>query len=481
MNITYVSDYLLTPNNIKNQDLYDILQLLTERDLDYADLYFQSCHHETWELENRIIKKGTYNVDRGVGIRAVYNDKTGFAYANEITLAALHKSANAAKNIINQNGKKQISSIKTIDFNNFYSNIDPMQTMSHEEKIALLYRIDRIAREENPFVQEVDVILSSVYEYVLVVATDGTMAADIRPLVHLSVNVLVDYNGKRERASSGGGGRYGYQYFLEIDNNEIRAEHYAREAVRIALINISSIPAPAGAMTVVLGSGWPGILLHEAVGHGLEGDFNRRKTSVFSNKIGQKVASSLCTVVDDATLIGHRGSLSIDDEGVPGQYNILIENGILKGYMQDKMNARLMGVLPTGNGRRESYASLPMPRMTNTYMLGGNYSPEEIIYSVDFGIYASNFSSGQVDITSGKFVFSTAEAYLIEKGKVTKPIKRATLIGEGKEIMQQISMIGNDLKFDNGVGVCGKEGQNIPVGVGQPTLKIDNITVGGTA
>ncbi|WP_313158867.1 metalloprotease TldD, partial [Mixta calida] len=342
-------------------------------------------------------------------------------------------------------------------------------------------RVDSAARAADKRVQEVSASLTGVYELVLVAATDGTLAADVRPLVRLSVSVLVEEDGKRERGSSGGGGRTGYDFFLADEAGEVRAERWAREAVRMALVNLSAVAAPAGSIPVVLGAGWPGVLLHEAVGHGLEGDFNRRGTSMFSGQMGKQVASELCTVVDDGTISGLRGSLAIDDEGVPGQYNVLIENGVLKGYMQDKLNARLMGVAPTGNGRRESYAHLPMPRMTNTYMLAGQSTPQEIIESVEYGLYAPNFGGGQVDITSGKFVFSTSEAYLIEKGKVTRPVKGATLIGSGIEAMQQISMVGNDLALDKGVGVCGKEGQSLPVGVGQPTLKLDRLTVGGTA
>ncbi|HCL7565260.1 TPA: metalloprotease TldD, partial [Klebsiella pneumoniae] len=350
-----------------------------------------------------------------------------------------------------------------------------------EEKLDILRRVDKVARAADQRVQEVSASLSGVYELILVAATDGTLAADVRPLVRLSVSVLVEEDGKRERGSSGGGGRFGYDYFLASHEGDVRADAWAKEAVRMALVNLSAVAAPAGMLPVVLGAGWPGVLLHEAVGHGLEGDFNRRGTSVFSGHMGELVASELCTVVDDGTIADRRGSVAIDDEGTPGQYNVLIENGILKGYMQDKLNARLMGVAPTGNGRRESYAHLPMPRMTNTYMLAGQSTPQEIIESVDYGIFAPNFGGGQVDITSGKFVFSTSEAYLIEKGKVTKAVKGATLIGSGIETMQQISMVGNDLRLDNGVGVCGKEGQSVPVGVGQPTLKVDNLTVGGTA
>ncbi|MDE9540626.1 metalloprotease TldD [Xenorhabdus bovienii] len=481
MSLTFVSDYLLAANNLNHQDLFSVLGQLAERRLDYADLYFQSSYHEAWILEDRIIKDGSYNIDQGVGVRAISGEKTGFAYADQITLNALQQSAQAARSIVREAGNGTVHTLGAVTHKGLYPAIDSLQSMSREEKIALLHRVDQIARAEDPRVQEVNASLTGVYEQMLVAATDGTLAADIRPLVRLSVSVLVEEDGKREHGSSGGGARYGYEYFLQTADGQVLAEQFAREAVRMALVNLSAVAAPAGTMPVVLGAGWPGVLLHEAVGHGLEGDFNRRGTSVFSGQIGQQVASELCTVVDDGTIEGRRGSLSVDDEGVPGQYNVLIENGILKGYMQDKLNARLMGVAPTGNGRRESYAHLPMPRMTNTYMLAGKSTPEEIIASVDRGLYAPNFGGGQVDITSGKFVFSTSEAYLIENGKITKPVKGATLIGSGIEAMQQISMVGNDLALDKGVGVCGKEGQSVPVGVGQPTLKLDNLTVGGTA
>ncbi|HCR3776163.1 TPA: metalloprotease TldD [Morganella morganii] len=481
MSFSTVSNHLLTAHDLDEQDLFSVLTQLADRHIDYGDLYFQSSFHEAWVLEDKIIKNGSYNIDQGVGIRAVSGEKTGFAYADQISLTALQQSASAARSIVREQGNGKVQSLHRVNNTALYAALDPLRAMPREEKIALLHRLDRVARTEDPRVQEVNASLTGVYEEVLVAATDGTLATDIRPLVRLSVSVLVEEDGKREHGGSGGGGRFGYEYFLGTEDGEIRADHFAREAVRMALVNLSAVAAPAGSMPVVLGAGWPGVLLHEAVGHGLEGDFNRRGASVFSGKIGQQVTSSLCTIVDDGTIGDRRGSLAIDDEGVPGQYNVLIENGILKGYMQDKLNARLMGVDPTGNGRRESYAHLPMPRMTNTYMLAGESSPEEIIASVKNGLYAPNFGGGQVDITSGKFVFSTSEAYLIEDGKITRPVKGATLIGSGIEAMQQVSMVGNDLKLDKGVGVCGKEGQSVPVGVGQPTLKLDSITVGGTA
>ncbi|CNJ08065.1 metalloprotease TldD [Yersinia mollaretii] len=481
MSLSFVSEQLLAANKLNHQDLFSVLGQLAERRLDYADLYFQSSYHEAWVLEDSIIKDGSYNIDQGVGVRAVSGEKTGFAYADQITLNALQQSAHAARSIVRESGNGKVHTLGEVPYQALYPLLDPLQSLSREDKIALLHRVDKVARAADKRVQEVSASLTGIYEQVLVAATDGTLAADVRPLVRLSVSVLVEENGKRERGASGGGGRFGYDYFLERVDGEVRADNFANEAVRMALVNLSAIAAPAGAMPVVLGAGWPGVLLHEAVGHGLEGDFNRRGSSVFSGQMGKLVASELCTVVDDGTMQGRRGSLAIDDEGVPGQYNVLIENGILKGYMQDKLNARLMGVAPTGNGRRESYAHLPMPRMTNTYMLAGKSTPEEIIASVEYGLYAPNFGGGQVDITSGKFVFSTSEAYLIEKGQITRAVKGATLIGSGIEAMQQISMVGNDLALDKGVGVCGKEGQSLPVGVGQPTLKLDNLTVGGTA
>lgn len=481
MSLSFVSEQLLTANNLQQQDLSAVLGMLNERRLDYADLYFQSSYHESWVLEDRIIKDGSYHIDQGVGIRAVSGEKTGFAYADQITLNALHQSAQAARSIVREVGNGTAHTLGEIPHRALYPHANPLDSLSREDKIALLHRADVTARTADARVQEVSASLTGVYELVLVAASDGTLAADVRPLVRLSISVLVEEDGKRERGASGGGARGGYDYFWQPVDGDARVDAWAKEAVRMALVNLSAVAAPAGTMPVVLGAGWPGVLLHEAVGHGLEGDFNRRGTSVFSGQLGKPVASALCTVVDDGTLENRRGSLAMDDEGVPGQYNVLIENGILKGYMQDKLNARLMGAAPTGNGRRESYAHLPMPRMTNTYMLAGKSTPEEIIASVEYGLYAPNFGGGQVDITSGKFVFSTSEAYLIEKGRVTSPVKGATLVGSGIEAMQRISMVGNDLALDNGVGVCGKEGQSVPVGVGQPTLKLDGMTVGGTA
>ncbi|QGX90370.1 metalloprotease TldD [Tatumella sp. TA1] len=481
MKLNLVSEHLLTQNTLTHQDLSRVLSQLSERHLDYGDLYFQSSMHESWGLEDNIIKEGSWHIDQGVGIRAISGEKTGFAYADQLTLKALEQSASAARSIVQEQGDGRIRTLAAVEHKALYAAVNPLDSLTREDKIALLHRVNRVARAADPRVQEVSVHLSGVYEEVLVAATDGTLAADIRPLVRLSISVQVEDQGKREHGSCGGGGRTGYEFFLLDEQGETRCDGWAKEAVRMALVNLSAIAAPAGTLPVVLGAGWPGVLLHEAVGHGLEGDFNRRGTSMFSGQKGELVASELCTVVDDGTLNGLRGSIAIDDEGVPGQYNVLIEKGILKGFIQDKLNARLMGLPPTGNGRRESYAHLPMPRMTNTYMLAGHSTPQEIIESVDYGIYAPNFGGGQVDITSGKFVFSTSEAYLIEKGKITSPVKGATLIGSGIEAMQQISMVGNDLALDKGVGVCGKEGQSVPVGVGQPTLKLDRLTVGGTA
>jgi TldD protein len=480
MTLSRVENDLLSPSELNAQNVADTLSVIASRQIDYADIYFQSSWHESLVLEDSIIKDGSFNIDRGVGVRAVSGEKTGFAYSDQIDALSLKQSAIAARGIAHKGQEGTLQTFARHNTTQIYAPVNPLESLEKQEKIALLKELDAYIRTKEPLIQEVTVSLSGVYEQVLVAATDGTYAADIRPLVRLSVTVLAQKGERRERGSAGGGGRFTYDYFLADDNGRKQAFSHADEAIRQALVNLEADAAPAGTMPVVLGSGWPGVLLHEAVGHGLEGDFNRKGSSVFSGKVGEKVTSSLCTIVDDGTLADRRGSLNIDDEGVAGQHNVLIENGVLKGYMQDKLNARLMGVNPTGNGRRESYAHLPMPRMTNTYMMPGEHSPEEIISTVKKGLYAPNFGGGQVDITSGKFVFSTSEAYLIEDGKITRPVKGATLIGSGIEAMQQVSMVGNDLSLDRGVGVCGKAGQSVPVGVGQPTLKLDNLTVGGT-
>lgn len=477
-----VTASLLSPNHLDRKALIEVFNLMVHRNIDYADLYFQLSQDESWVLEDGIIKEGGFHIDRGVGVRAVSGEKTGFAYADQIDLANLQQCANAVKGIaqITQQSFIQPRSFSTTQPILRYQPINPLDSFSKEQKIELLYLVDRTARSADPRVTKVSASLSAIYEEVLIAATDGTLAADIRPLVRLSISILVEEKGKRERGSAGCGGRFGLDWFFEVENGEMRAVAFTKEAVRQALVNLNAIPAPAGLMPVVLGAGWPGVLLHEAVGHGLEGDFNRKESSLFTGKIGELVTSPLCTIVDDGTLPNRRGSLTIDDEGVPSQCNVLIKDGILQGYMQDKMNARLMGVAPTGNGRRESYAHLPMPRMTNTYMLAGQSKFDDLIASVDRGIFAPHFGGGQVDITSGKFVFSTSEAYLIENGKITQPVKGATLIGSGIEVMQNISMVADSVEIDHGIGVCGKEGQSVPVGVGQPALKIEQITVGGT-
>ncbi|ELV8634463.1 metalloprotease TldD [Vibrio vulnificus] len=480
MSINQIEEALLAPGGLTAEDIAATLGSIATRQIDYADIYFQSSWHESLVLEDSIIKDGSFNIDCGVGVRAVTGEKTGFAYSDQIQLDGLKQSAIAARGIAQQGQNGQVHAFKRSENQRYYAAVNPLAEWEKQQKTELLKSLDAYIRTKEPLIREVSISLSGVHEQMLVAATDGTYAGDIRPLVRLSISVLAEKGERRERGSSGGGGRFGYDFFIGDEDGVQRAFHFADEAIRMALVNLEADAAPAGSMPVVLGSGWPGVLLHEAVGHGLEGDFNRKGSSVFSGKVGQQVTSSLCTIVDDGTLKDLRGSLNVDDEGVNGQYNTLIENGVLKGYMQDKLNARLMGVNPTGNGRRESYAHLPMPRMTNTYMLPGQHTPEEIISTVKKGLYAPNFGGGQVDITSGKFVFSTSEAYLIEDGKITRPVKGATLIGSGIEAMQQVSMVGNDLSIDRGVGVCGKAGQSIPVGVGQPTLKLDSITVGGT-
>ncbi len=476
-NLEIARQRLLAPAGIDENDLNKVFGRLLGHAVDSGDLYFQSTRFESWLLEDGIVKEGSYSIEQGAGVRAVSGDKTGFAYSDEIMMPALLQASGAARAIAKHGSEGKLQAWHARDEQLLYPALDPLERMTADDKVSLLKQLDAEARQQDPRVKEVIVSLAGVHEVMMVAVSDGTLAADVRPLVRCNVTVIVEQDGRREQAGSGGGGRSDYGFFFDED----RAKGYAREAVRQALVNLDAVAAPAGSMPVVLGPGWPGILLHEAIGHGLEGDFNRKGTSAFAGMVGQQVASPLCTVVDDGTISGRRGSLNVDDEGIATQNTVLIENGILKGYMQDRMNAGLMGVGSTGNGRRESYAHLPMPRMTNTYMLAGEHDPQEIIASVDKGIYAVNFGGGQVDITSGKFVFSASEAYLIENGKVTRPVKGATLIGNGPEVLKHVSMLGNDLQMDPGVGTCGKEGQSVPVGVGQPTMLIDKLTVGGTS
>ena len=475
-NFELVSQSILRPAELEQQQLSTVLNEVMGQSIDAADLYFQQTQHESWSLEDGIVKDGVRNYEQGVGVRAMSGDKTGFAYSDEIRLNALLAASKSARAIARGGRQGSVQAWRSSTVSMLYPSENPLHCISDKDKIALLEKVDAEARRADPRVQQVFVSLAGVYDLVLVAASDGTFAGDVRPLVRLNVTVIVEQNGRREQGSYGGGARLDYRYFQQ----ENIATEYAREAVRQALVNLDAVDAPAGVMPVVLGPGWPGVLLHEAIGHGLEGDFNRKGTSAFAGRLGEKVASDLCTVVDDGTLPERRGSLSIDDEGTPTQNTVLIEKGILKGYMQDKMNARLMSMQPTGNARRESYSHLPMPRMTNTYMLAGNHERDEIIRSVRKGLYAVNFGGGQVDITSGKFVFSASEAYLIEDGKITTPVKGATLIGNGPDVLTKVSMVGNDLQLDAGIGTCGKEGQSVPVGVGQPTLKVDELTVGGT-
>lgn len=476
-----VEQNLLNQSGLDLTIVQGVLENIHQHSVNYADIYFQSSQHETWVLEDGIIKDGSYNLERGLGVRAVAGEKTGFSYSDEITVDTLTQASTAARSIAAHGQTHKVKACRSVKAQAKYGATSPIMTLPEQEKIDLLYAVDSYVRQKETRVSQVMVSLSGVYEEILVMGSDGTLGTDIRPLVRLNCSVLLEQNGKRERGSAGSGGRYGYERFFEQQDNGQRVyQTLADEALHMASVNLEAKDAPAGLMPVVLGSGWPGVLLHEAVGHGLEGDFNRKGSSTYSQSMGQRVAAKGVTVVDDGTLPNRRGSLSIDDEGTCSQHNVLIDDGVLVGYMQDKVNANLMGVAPTGNGRRESYAHLPMPRMTNTYMLAGEHEPSEIIASVEKGLYAPNFGGGQVDITSGKFVFSTSEAYLIENGKITTPVKGATLIGNGPEVMQKISMIGNDLALDRGVGVCGKDGQSVPVGVGQPTLKIDELTVGGT-
>jgi TldD protein len=466
---------LLAPGELSGGRLSSVFGELFGHRIDYADLYFQYARSEAWSLEEGIVKSGSYSIDQGVGVRAIAGEKTAFAYSDEISLPALQAAARATRAIAAAGAAGRAPQLVRQAVPTLYSALDPIASLADAEKVHLLERLEKIARSLDSRVAEVMAHVAGSWEVVLVARSDGQMAADVRPLVRVSVTVIMVDRGRREQGHAGGGGRFDYGHFTDE-----RLREYAEAAVHQASINLAAKPAPAGSMTVVLGAGWPGILLHEAIGHGLEGDFNRKGSSAFSGRVGQRVAASGVTVIDDGTIADRRGSLSVDDEGNPTQRTVLIEDGVLQGYLQDTLNARLMGVAPTGNGRRESFAHLPIPRMTNTVMLGGDKSPEEIIRSVKKGLYAANFGGGQVDITSGKFVFSAAEAYLIENGRITTPVKGATLIGNGPDVLTRVSMIGDDLALDPGVGTCGKEGQSVPVGVGQPTVRIDGLTVGGT-
>ncbi len=470
------AETLLAPASLDIPAIQGVLGNMMQHKIDYADLYFQYSRSESWGLEEGQVKSGNFSIDQGVGVRAVSGEKTAFAYSDDINLGALQQAANATKAIANLGAEHTAKPTEQRKSAELYLPQDPIASLSAELKVKLLERLEIYARKCDPRITQVMASVAGEYEVIMVARHDGVMAADVRPLVRLSIQVIAESNGRREQGSAGGGGRFDYSYFTD----EILQE-YAQKAVHQALVNLEARPAPAGAMTVVLGAGWPGILLHEAIGHGLEGDFNRKGSSAFSGRIGQQVASKGITIVDDGTITDRRGSLNIDDEGNETKRTVLIEDGILLGYIQDSLNARLMNMPLTGNARRESYAHIPMPRMTNTYMLNGDKDPAEIIKSVKKGLYAANFGGGQVDITSGKFVFSAAEAYMIEDGKITYPVKGATLIGNGPDVLTKVSMIGNDMQLDSGVGTCGKEGQSVPVGVGQPTLKIDGLTVGGTA
>ena len=466
---------LLNDHKINEAEVFNLLSSMSDNGSDYSDLFFQHSIAESWVLDEGIVKDGSYNITHGVGARCVLGDQTGFSYSDDLNLKAIKGAVDFAKGISNDKSNKAPEILKSARYPSKYDAISPLDSLSSKQKVDLLRQIDSMARKE-PKVVQVNASLSGAYTEVLIASTDGVYQVDCRPMVRVNVSVIVEHNGRIEQGSTGGGGRYDYSYFAK---NSL-AETYTKEAIRLALVALESKDAPAGKMPVILGSGWPGVLLHEAIGHGLEGDFNRKGSSVFSGRIGEKVASDKCTIVDNGAIENRRGSLTIDDEGTPTQETTLIENGILKGYMMDKMNGRLMNKPSTGNGRRESYAHIPMPRMTNTYMLNGEDKFEDMIASVDDGIYAKNFDGGQVDITSGKFVFSANEAYLVKNGKITTPIKGATLIGAGDEVLHQISMVGDDLKLDPGIGVCGKDGQSVPVGVGQPSLKVDTLTVGGT-
>jgi TldD protein len=470
------NQYLLAPYDLDQNALSRVFGQIMTHSVDYADLYFQYSRTEGWSLEEGKVKSGSFNIDQGVGVRAVSGEKTAFAYSDEINVTALEAAASATRAIAASGGDGKLPVAQSGNPRKLYAPQDPIASLSDDEKVRLLERIEKYARDLDPRVTQVMAGLAAEFDVILVARSDGLMAADVRPLTRLSVTVIAEEGDAREQGSAGGGGRFDYGYFTDAVLHD-----YAKQAVHQAITNLKAKAAPAGTMTVVLGNGWPGILLHEAIGHGLEGDFNRKGSSAFSGRIGERVGAPGVTVLDDGTIPDRRGSLNIDDEGNQTQRTTLIENGILKGYIQDSLNARLMGMPLTGNGRRESFAHIPMPRMTNTYMLNGDKDPQEIIASVKNGLYAVNFGGGQVDITNGKFVFSAAEAYMIENGKVTYPVKGATLIGNGPDVLTRVSMIGNDMALDAGVGTCGKDGQSVPVGVGQPTLKIDGLTVGGTA
>jgi TldD protein len=469
---------LLTPFGLDESHLGKALAEITAHRVDDADLYFQYTRSEGWSLEEGIVKTGSFSIDQGVGVRAVSGEKTAFAYSDDISEASLLDAARTVRSISSAGRSARVKTAvrKIAPSRSLYGGIDPISTLDSTAKVQLLEKAEKLARSRDPRVAQVMAGLASEYDVVLVARADGTLAADVRPLVRLSVTVIAEQNGRREMGSGGGGGRFGLAYF-----DDAKIAEYVDQAVKAALTNLDARPAPAGELTVVLGAGWPGILLHEAIGHGLEGDFNRKGSSAFSGRIGERVAAKGVTVLDDGTIADRRGSLNVDDEGNASQRNVLIEDGILKGYIQDSLNARLMKVKPTGNGRRESYAHVPMPRMTNTYMLGGDKDPKEIVASIKKGLYATNFGGGQVDITSGKFVFSASEAYWVENGKIQYPVKGATIVGNGPDALTRVTMIGNDMALDSGVGTCGKEGQSVPVGVGQPTLRIDGLTVGGTA
>lgn len=472
-----IEQTILAPSGLTVADIEQQLALVSGSSIDYSDFYFQYEESESWYLEDGIVKSGSYGIDHGVGVRVISGEKTGFAYADQIDLAGITRSAKVARGIVRSGHDGQVQALKPSEHTLRYVAANPLEALSKAEKVSWLREIDVLAREQDPRVEEVMASLSGSFETVLILATDGTLAWDVRPLVRVNVTVVAEQNGRREQGFSGGGGRYDFAFLYQAGD----WRNYTKEAVQIALINLDAVDAPAGEMEVVLASGWPGVLLHEAFGHGLEGDFNRKKTSSFHHLMNQKVASELCTVVDDGTLADLRGSMNVDDEGTPSQCTTLVENGMLKNYMHDKHNARLMGEKSTGNARRQSYAHLTIPRMTNTFMLPGQSEPDEIIASVKKGLYAKNFSGGAVDITSGKFVFAANEAYLIEDGKITTPVKGATIIGDGPSALLQVDMVGNDLALDSGIGVCGKDGQSVPVGVGQPTLRINGLTVGGTA